>query len=212
MNIRRLFSMFLLFAACSLQAANIDLTRITAEMRSGLVVTTRTPRLGWQMISSDNTEVQTSYELEVTNRISGEMVFHTGKVQSEQSQLVKIKTLPVGDYNWRVRVWNKSDEPSSWSDKGRFIITNVKASFGESRWIGAITKADAHTPEGRIFHGSEMKKETVKAAWAAADSLSRKSIYVRTTFTSQQKKVKQAVVNICGLGVSSRKMQKAGTI
>ena len=84
-----------------------------------------------QMISSDNTEVQTSYELEVTNRISGEMVFHTGKVQSEQSQLVKIKTLPVGDYNWRVRVWNKSDEPSSWSDKGRFIITNVKASFGE---------------------------------------------------------------------------------
>ena len=109
MNIRRLFSMFLLFAACSLQAANIDLTRITAEMRSGLVVTTRTPRLGWQMISSDNTEVQTSYELEVTNRISGEMVFHTGKVQSEQSQLVKIKTLPVGDYNWRVRVWNKSD-------------------------------------------------------------------------------------------------------
>ena len=201
MNIRRLFSMFLLFAACSLQAANIDLTRITAEMRSGLVVTTRTPRLGWQMISSDNTEVQTSYELEVTNRISGEMVFHTGKVQSEQSQLVKIKTLPVGDYNWRVRVWNKSDEPSSWSDKGRFIITNVKASFGESRWIGAITKADAHTPEGRIFHGSEMKKETVKAAWAAADSLSRKSIYVRTTFTSQQKKVKQAVVNICGLGL-----------
>lgn len=85
--------------------------------------------------------------------------FHTGKVQSEQSQLVKIKTLPVGDYNWRVRVWNKSDEPSSWSDKGRFIITNVKASFGESRWIGAITKADAHTPEGRIFHGSEMKKK-----------------------------------------------------
>ena len=76
-------------------------------MRSGLVVTTRTPRLGWQMISSDNTEVQTSYELEVTNRISGEVVFHTGKVQSAQSQLVKIKTLPVGDYNWRVRVWNK---------------------------------------------------------------------------------------------------------
>lgn len=111
------------------------------------------------MISSDNTEVQTSYELEVTNRISGEVVFHTGKVQSAQSQLVKIKTLPVGDYNWRVRVWNKSDEPSSWSDKGRFIITNVKASFGESRWIGAITKADAHTPEGRIFHGSEMKKK-----------------------------------------------------
>lgn len=41
----------------------------------------------------------------------------------------------------------------------------------------------------------------MKAAWAAADSLSRKSIYVRTTFTSQQKKVKQAVVNICGLGL-----------
>lgn len=77
--------MFLLFAACSLQAANIDLTRITAEMRSGLVVTTRTPRLGWQMISSDNTEVQTSYELEVTNRISGEMVSTLGRYRANRA-------------------------------------------------------------------------------------------------------------------------------
>jgi len=71
--------------------------------------------------------------------------------------------------------------------------------FGKARWIGAITKADAHIPEGRIYSGGVLKIPEVKAAWAAADPLSQKSIWLKKTF-KVRKGVRKATVYICGLG------------
>ena len=65
----------------------------------------------------------------------------------------------------------------------------VKQSFAlllqdslRGKWIGAITRQNAHLPEGRKFHGGELKKPEVKAAWEAVDTLAKKSICLRRTF------------------------------
>ena len=71
--------------------------------------------------------------------------------------------------------------------------------FGHAQWIGAITREQANIPSGRIFTGGVLKEPAVKAAWQAVDSLSRRSI-VLTRSWSRRKKIKRAVVNICGLG------------
>ncbi|MDE6150885.1 MAG: alpha-L-rhamnosidase N-terminal domain-containing protein, partial [Prevotella sp.] len=71
--------------------------------------------------------------------------------------------------------------------------------FSGAQWVGAITKADAHTPEGRIYTGKAMKESL--PLWEAANPLSRQSIYVAKTF-SVKKKVKQATMYVCGLGFS----------
>ena len=73
-------------------------------------------------------------------------------------------------------------------------------------------------PEGRKFHGSELKKPEVRAAWEAVDTLAKKSIYLRRTFllddtekTKTQKswnesgnksgkKIVEATAYVCGLG------------
>ena len=80
--------------------------------------------------------------------------------------------------------------------------TAQNADFGSARWIGAITRADAHLPEGRTFSGTELKKPEVKAAWAAVDTLSRRSIIVQRAFTPRysRAKIARATVYVCGLG------------
>lgn len=69
--------------------------------------------------------------------------------------------------------------------------------FGGAQWIGAITREQAHIPEGRHYQGSVLKE--TKALWAKADTLSRRSIILRRSF-KPWKAIKKAELRICGLG------------
>ena len=74
--------------------------------------------------------------------------------------------------------------------------------FNGASWIGAITRQQAHIPEGRTFSGTALKDSAVKAAWAAVDTLSRSSIVLQRQFTPRygREKIRQATVYVCGLG------------
>ena len=63
----------------------------------------------------------------------------------------------------------------------------------------------------RKFHGGELKKPEVKAAWEAVDTLAKKSICLRRTFQTGEtkgknanrksgKKIVEATAYVCGLG------------
>ena len=69
--------------------------------------------------------------------------------------------------------------------------------FGGAQWIGAITREQAHIPEGRHYQGSVLKE--TKALWTKADTLSRRSIILRRSF-KPWKAIKKAELRICGLG------------
>ncbi len=69
--------------------------------------------------------------------------------------------------------------------------------FGGAKWIGAITREQAHIPEGRLYQGSVLKDS--KALWAAANPLSRRSIILRRSFRPL-KPVVNAELRIAGLG------------
>ena len=178
--------------------AKINITKLTCELREGFVVTSSTPRLGWQMTAEDTQEKQTAYQIRVFSAITGKTVLDTRRIESSQSQLIPV-TLSNGFYNWQVRVWDRNGKPSAWSKKADFAIQDNETAFGNAQWVGAITKADAKTPEGRIYTGRALQQ--VREQWNAADPLSRRSIYVAKTF-SAKKKIKHAVMNVCGLGFS----------
>ena len=69
--------------------------------------------------------------------------------------------------------------------------------FGGAQWIGAITRQQAHIPEGRHYQGAVLKE--TKDLWAKADTLSRRSIILRRSF-KPWKTIKKAELRICGLG------------
>ncbi|MDR0989431.1 MAG: glycoside hydrolase family 78 protein [Prevotellaceae bacterium] len=73
--------------------------------------------------------------------------------------------------------------------------------FGKARWIGAITRADARLPEGRMYEGGKLRTPENRAAWAAVDTLSARSIDLRYAFDLPADKTPvKATANICGLG------------
>ena len=210
---------------CILQAKNITITRLTCEMQEGLVVVEGSPRLGWVMESPENGTRQSAYEIDIREAFTGRQIWNSGKVNSSQSQLVPTGGANISsgnpfNYIWRVRMWDETGTPSEWSHEAKFRSAPSRLSDG--KWIGSITRQNAHLPEGRKFHGSELKKPEVKAAWEAVDTLAKKSIYLRRTFLLDDaentkirksrnkfwndsgnkpgKKIVEATAYVCGLG------------
>ena len=82
------------------------------------------------------------------------------------------------------------------------LLISLSASasvFESAQWIGAITREQAKLPEGRNFTGAKLKEPAVKEAWAAVDTLSNRSIWLRRDIQLKGK-VRQATVHIVGLG------------
>ncbi len=80
-----------------------------------------------------------------------------------------------------------------------FSLSASASVFESAQWIGAITREQAKLPEGRNFTGAKLKEPAVKEAWAAVDTLSDRSIYLRRDI-KLKKAVRQATVHITGLG------------
>ena len=202
MMVLKRYILLLLCLPCLAQAKNITVSRLTCEMQEGMVVVEGYPRLGWAMSSSENGTRQTAYQVEIREACTGRSVWNSGKVKSSQSQLISTQEADIHRYSpysyvWRVRVWDETDAPSEWSREAKFRL--APEGFSSAKWIGAITREDARLPEGRRFHGAELKKPEVKAAWAAVDTLAKKSICLRRKFRTD-KKVVEATASVCGLG------------
>lgn len=214
MKFKKILLSLLFCLSCFVQAKNITISRLTCEMQEGLVVVEGSPRLGWVMESPENGTRQSAYEIDIREAFTGRSVWNSGKVYSSQSQLVSTKGADIRpdnsfNYSWRVRVWDETDTPSEWSNEAKFRAVPERLSSGQ--WIGAITRQNAHLPEGRKFHGGELKKPEVKAAWEAVDTLAKKSICLRRTFQvgdakegganrKPGKKIVEATAYVCGLG------------
>lgn len=202
MMVLKRYILLLLCLPCLAQAKNITVSRLTCEMQEGMVIVEGYPRLGWAMSSSENGTRQTAYQVEIREACTGRSVWNSGKVKSSQSQLIPTQEADIHRYSpysyvWRVRVWDETDAPSEWSREAKFRL--APEGFSSAKWIGAITREDARLPEGRRFHGAELKKPEVKAAWAAVDTLAKKSICLRREFRTD-KKVVEATASVCGLG------------
>lgn len=180
---------------CNYQG-NLPLTETTASSQTA--VTEGPLRLGWQMTATANGERQMAYEITIKENVTDRQVYASGKVMSDQSQLVSVPALKPNrhGYYWQVRVWNDKGEPSALS--GRQNIRVVPARI-DAEWIGAITRKAAKLPEGR-YPNTVFKKDSFKAKWADVDPLSAKSIILRKEFTAKKQRITDAVVYVCGLG------------
>ncbi len=80
-----------------------------------------------------------------------------------------------------------------------FVSRAQSHDFVGAQWIGHMTRQQANFPAGRNFTGAKLKEPAVKAAWAAVDPLSDRSICLRKDFRLKGR-VKQATAYIVGLG------------
>lgn len=192
----------------SLQSkSQVTVDHLTIEMAvNPLVVNQKTPKLGWQLVSENKNVSQKYYQVLVSSteaKIQNNEgdVWDSGKIKSDKSQQVYYTGKPLNEetkYFWKVKIWNQNDVASTWSKNAFFRVAPAEKGL-KPTWIGAILKSDSHLPEGRNYHAVTFKKEKKEAIVNAVDSLARRSIMLRKTF-SIAKKIKEAVVFISGLG------------
>lgn len=185
----------------SLLHARTQPVHLTADYGSNPAVTaTATPRLGWQIESSESNVLQQSFEIEITSpdgtvervkRTSPQMYYRVGS---------EIGLEPLTKYVWRVRIECTDSKRSQWSAKGTFRTPPRNDHFDQCQWIGAISRQDAAIPDLRAWRVAGHKELELKEQWKAADSLSRGSIMLRREFKTADKPIVEAVATVSGLG------------
>lgn len=205
-NFKNIFFLFCLLVTF-ISNGQISAEHLKCEMAENpLAVSTNQPRLSWQLVSKEQNVTQTAYQILVASsaeklqKNEGD-IWDSKKVVSNKNLQITFGGSPLKNevkYFWKVKVWNQKDKASAWSKTAFFRIAPLESTL-KPIWIGAITKADSHLPEGRNYHTATFKREKKLAIINASDSLSRRSIMLRKPFTTS-KEIKEAVVYISGLG------------
>jgi alpha-L-rhamnosidase len=109
-----------------------------------LGVDTAQPRFGWVLKSETRGQAQSAYQILVASSAAklgadaGDK-WDSGKVSSERSVNIEYqgKVLVSGEKcYWKVRVWNKQGQPSTWSQPGSFEMGLMEQSDWKGQWIG----------------------------------------------------------------------------
>lgn len=94
---------------------------LTNELENPL--NTEDVTFGWIVNDADENEVQTAYEIVVTDGVTNEQVWDSGKVSSSEQSYVAYngENLESGHpYLWKVKTWDKDDAESVYSEPAYF--------------------------------------------------------------------------------------------
>ena len=148
--IPRLLIIPFLLLACPLHAENLSPVQVSAltceHERNPIGIGAQHPRLSWKLVSDRMGEVQTAYQVLAASSTPLDAakpdMWDSGKIASDQSVLVPWAGKPLASGSqvfWKVRIWDKDDVPSAWSDEASFELGLLSAA---SEWKGQWITAD----------------------------------------------------------------------
>ena len=193
---KRLFIMIMLLINQTNFSMTVQSTICEGESRP-LGLETLHPRFSWILFSDEQGQRQTAYQLQIsaTEKIlldGADFLFDSGKQLSEQSTFVeteKLKPASRQRYYWRVRVWDKNDAVSEWSQPAWFEMGLLDESDWSADWISAPPLFDWQAVDGR----------RKKIAKDEPPEMPEPAPIFRKEF-SLAKKIKSARVYVSGLG------------
>ena len=119
----------------------------TDYMAEPLGISYTAPRFSWELDSLKRAQTQTAYRIEVKDP-EGIVVWDSQKVLSSETLSINYNgeaLLPRTRYTWRVKVWDKYNVESSWSDNAWFETGMADSDWADAAWIqksvGRVTSA-----------------------------------------------------------------------
>ena len=158
-------------------------------------------RFGWELSTKENDQYQTAYQLVVASspdklNAGNYDIYNSSVVKSRQSTMVNYngkRLLPGKNYYWRVRVWEKNNTPSTWSDVNQFTTgLFAKEDWSNALWIGYEELPDSMRVAPGV-HAPLVNKLGNKSMQRSVVPLFRKQFSI-------DKKVKNALLFVTGLG------------
>lgn len=154
-------------------------TGLRCEYQSNpIAVDAAPPHLGWMLASNQRAERQTAYQILVASSIArleanhGDL-WNSGKVDTSQTIQVAYQGKPLSSRRtcyWKVRVWDKQGQVSSWSHPAMWQMGLLNPSDWKAKWIGLGTPA-AQTLAAPIFRRQFQISKKVRRAMAYVSGL-----------------------------------------
>jgi alpha-L-rhamnosidase len=150
--------------------AQISVVNLLCENKTNPnCIDTKQPRFSWQIVSNRRNVMQTAYEVQVYDDISGKgkNTWSTGKVASDQSVFVTYKgeELRSGkQYYWKVRVWNNAGNVSGWSKPATWQMGLLQPNDWKAQWIIAGFKEDSINRPSPVFRKLFSTVKKIKSA------------------------------------------------
>ena len=127
----------------SFGATSLTITRLRCEYKSDPIgIDVPSPRLGWEIVSSERSTMQSAYEIQVA--VSAEkltrskLLWDSGKRDSEASMHVPYEGPALNSsqrYYWRVEVWDNRGRDSGWSEPAYWEMGLLQPSDWKAHWI-----------------------------------------------------------------------------
>ena len=145
--------------------ADLAPARLRCEYRENpLGIDATSPRLSWIVTSGERAQVQTAYRVLAASSeslLAGEKgdLWDSGKVSSRETTHIAWAGAPLRSgrrVHWKVRVWDRDDRPSAWSEPAFFQAGILDPSEWKGRWIGS--PGPAPRPEDPPGPGAYLRK------------------------------------------------------
>jgi alpha-L-rhamnosidase len=197
----QLILLFFAFSGCTTgNESSLKILQIKCNGIENPSGTGKIPDFSWIMTSQKRGEVQTAFQIIVSSdkksseKLKGD-VWDSGKINSGANAWIKYggKELEPGkEYYWKIKAWDKDNNPTEWSETGAFITGLFeKDDWSGAKWIGYQEIEDSLLLIPGV-HGNGDNLGNV--------ALKRTVIpYLRKDF-NLAKAVDRAFVFVCGLG------------
>ncbi len=133
------------------------------------------PRLSWIMNSTRRGDCQKAYRLLVATsakKLADETgdLWDSGKVNSDQTSQVVYAGKPLQSNQecyWAVRIWNKDDQPSAWSQPARWCMGLLSPGDWKAKWISA--PGSPATDESALGYHAAVSQNPADVKWVQVD-------------------------------------------
>ena len=146
-----------------------------------LGIDTLQPRLSWQLHAMERAQHQSAYQVRValaSQALDQPALWDTGKLSSDQNTHIVYAGAPLrpGErYHWQVRVWDRQDRVSPWSDAAFWQVALLNASDWKARWIGPASSSTPGWSDFTLAAEITLEKKAVGVLFRAQD---RNNLYM----------------------------------
>jgi alpha-L-rhamnosidase len=164
---------------------NLKLNKLRCEyLINPLGIDIVNPRLSWILESDERNQKQMAYQILVAStdallqQDAGDL-WDTGKIESDQSNQIAYQGKPLKSCMfcyWKVRVWDKDDSPSAWSEPVSWSMGLLEPKDWKAQWIGAPQKRFAWF--WRQFPKKKIPSPLLRKSFSVNTQIKRALVYV----------------------------------